>query len=87
MKKYADLHLHISLKHYVNKRKDIWDSKRFVKGKDKPIRSTGLNYDQADIETLIDNNVKLVVIALHPVEKVVAKSLFKERSLCAEFIL
>lgn len=76
MNKFADLHLHISLKHYVNKRKDIWDSKRFLKGKDKPIRSTGLNYDQADIETLIDSDVKLALVALHPIEKIVSKSLF-----------
>ncbi len=72
---YADLHLHISLKQYINGRKSIWESKPYKPGT-KP--GLAIKYDQSDIRSIIKSNVKLAVIALHPPEKILTAALFNE---------
>ncbi|ANQ52515.1 hypothetical protein MY04_5183 [Flammeovirga sp. MY04] len=78
MRKYADLHIHLALKHLVDKglegRKNIWD--RIVYNPDihKPERAASDQYDQSDLTSLVENNVKIAVVALHPVEIVATKS-------------
>ncbi|NLR91644.1 amidohydrolase family protein [Flammeovirga agarivorans] len=78
MTKFADFHIHLSLKHLINKgeegRKDIWDSIRYNPSKHKPKRASSDKYDQSDLSLLVDENVKMAVIALHPVEVIVRKS-------------
>ncbi|WP_281615942.1 membrane dipeptidase [Flammeovirga sp. SubArs3] len=73
MEKFADFHLHLSLKHLVNKgqkgRQSIWDTLDYNPTKHSQKRASGDRYDQSSLSLLIDTNVKIAVIALHPVER------------------
>ncbi|OHX64050.1 amidohydrolase family protein [Flammeovirga pacifica] len=88
MRKYADLHLHLALKHLVNKgekgRANIWDRIPYDTKINKPNRASSDRYDQSDLTSLVENNVKIAVIALHPVEIIAKKSW--ENRLIGKFI-
>lgn len=74
MNKYADLHLHVSLKHYVNKLGDIWYHKPFFL--EIPDRSEAEEYTQSDVTSLIKGNVDISVVALYPLEGIVSSTGF-----------
>ena len=69
-RKYADLHLHVSLKHYVNKLGDIWYHKPFIPGHDRPKRSEAGKYTQSDVQSLIKGNVDIGVVGLYALEDI-----------------
>ena len=76
--RYADLHLHVSLKMYVNELGNIWYHKPYNPNRDKPDRSEAQEYTQSDVQSLIKGNVNLSVVALYPLEDVVDLSLISK---------
>ena len=69
--RYADLHLHVSLKNYVNGLGDVWYHKPYRPGRDKPNRSEAHEYSQSSVFALVKGNVNLSVASLYPLENVV----------------
>lgn len=69
--KYADMHLHVSLKQIVNRLGDIWYTRQFNERSDFPDRSEADEYTQSDVTTLNLGHVDLAVLALYPLEDIV----------------
>lgn len=68
---YSDLHLHVSLKQYISY-KELWRRIKHLP-QDGGKMAKAFAYNQSDLQTLIDADVKLAVAALHPLEKVLTE--------------
>jgi len=66
---FTDAHVHISLKHYVLQKSNVWYSRAF-EDSDKPDRSEAHEYTQADVLSMIRGNVSLAMAALYPLEDI-----------------
>ena len=71
--RYADLHVHVSLKQIVNRLGNIWYTKKYSNLSDKPDRSEAGEYTQADVTSLILGKVDIAVAALFPLEDITDK--------------
>ena len=67
--KYADLHLHVSLKHYVNELGNIWYHKPYKL--EVPDRSQANEYTQSDVTSLSLGGVDVAVVALYGLEEII----------------
>jgi len=72
-KRYADLHVHVSLKQIVNRLGNIWYTKQYDNNSDVPDRSEAGEYTQSDVTTLQLGKVDFAIAALYPLEDIVDK--------------
>lgn len=73
--KFADLHLHVSLKHYINDYGNIWQRLKYDPSVHKPNRAEADDYMQSDVSTLIEAGFDVAVVALYPFEDISYKKL------------